>query len=280
MIVDAQVHVWTAETPERPWFSGPPHLPEPFGYEDLLREMKAAGVDRAVLIPPGWEGDRVDFALEGAQRHPDRFGVMGRIAIQKPAVAAALLPGWKAQRGMLGIRVSFQKAHNERFLADGTADWFWPAAEKHGIPVMVFAPGKDAAIRAVAENHPKLRIVVDHMGLAREQDAAAGAAIERLCALADCPNVHVKVSSVPLYSTEPYPYRNLHGALRRLIGAFGPQRSFWGTDLTRIWTRGAYRQFVTLFTEELTFLSADDLEWVMGRGVARCLEWPLPVTAR
>ena len=40
MIVDAQVHVWKADTPERPWAYGPPHLPEPFGYEDLLREMR------------------------------------------------------------------------------------------------------------------------------------------------------------------------------------------------------------------------------------------------
>ena len=279
MIIDAQVHVWKAETPERPWFTGHPHLPVPFGYEDLLREMKAAGVDRAVLIPPGWEGDRVDFVLEGAQRYPDRFGVMGRIALQEPE-SAALLPGWKAQRGMLGIRVSFQKTHNERWLTDGTADWFWPAAEKHGIPLMVFAPGREAEIRAIATAHPKLRIVFDHMGLAREQDAEAAAAIERLCALADCPNVHVKVSSVPLYSTEPYPYRNLHSALKRLIGAFGPKRSFWGTDITRIWSLASYRQCVTLFTEELKFLSADDLEWVMGHGLAQCLDWPLTVAAR
>jgi predicted TIM-barrel fold metal-dependent hydrolase len=280
MIVDAQVHVWKAETPERPWFTAHPHLPEPFGYEDLLGEMKKAGVDRAVLIPPGWEGDRIDFVLEGAVRHPDRFGVMGRIPVQKREAASALLPGWRAQRGMLGIRVSFQKAHNQRWLTDGTADWFWPEAEKHGIPVMVFAPGRNAELRAIAEAHPKLRIVVDHMGLAREEDAEAAAVIERLSELADCPNVHVKVSSVPLYSTEPYPYRNLHDALRRLIGAFGPERSFWGTDITRIWSRASYRQCVTLFTEELKFLSADDLDWVMGRGLLRCLDWPLTVSAR
>jgi hypothetical protein len=30
---------------------------------------------------------------------------------------------------------------------------------------------------------------------------------------------------------------------------------------------------VTHFTEELDFLSADDLEWIMGRGLAECLGW-------
>jgi hypothetical protein len=83
----------------------------------------------------------------------------------------------------------------------------------------------------------------------------------------------VKVTSVPFYSTEPYPYRNLHGALGRLIGAFGARRAFWGTDITRIWQLASYRQCVTLFTEELDFLTNDDLDWVMGRGLAQCLGW-------
>jgi hypothetical protein len=31
---------------------------------------------------------------------------------------------------------------------------------------------------------------------------------------------------------------------------------------------------VTHFTEELDFLSRDDLTWIMGRGLAECLRWP------
>jgi L-fuconolactonase len=272
MIIDAQVHVWKADTPQRPWFSSTPQLEKPFGYQELLTEMAGAGVDGAILVPPGWEGDRLDYVTEGAELHPDKFGVMGRLPVQDSSTAR-LLAGWKSRPGMLGIRVAFQKSHNSGWLADGTADWLWPAAEANGLPVMIFAPGQYAKLRSIAVNHPALRLIVDHMGLAREQDQQAAAAIEHLCNLADCPNVHVKISSVPLYSTEPYPYRNLHDALRRLIAAFRPQRCFWGTDLTRIKSLGTYRQFVTLFTEELRFLSSNDLEWIMGRGLAECLNW-------
>lgn len=88
MIVDSQVHVWPAATEDRPWRTGRTsenvHLPTPFGYADLLREMDAAGVDRAILVPPGWEGDRVDFVLAGVQKYPDRFAAMGRIAVERP----------------------------------------------------------------------------------------------------------------------------------------------------------------------------------------------------
>jgi len=275
VIIDSQVHVWAAETPDRPWYSASTHLPSPFGFEDLRAEMDAAGVARAVLVPPGWEGGRPDLALQGAARHPGRFAVMGRVSLDDPDAAAGLAQ-WKARPGMLGIRLAFQKERESAWLHDGTADWFWPQAEKFDIPVMVFAPGQNPAIAEIARGHPGLRLIVDHMGLARETDGAAAAQIESLIPLADHANVHVKVSSVPLYSTEPYPYRNLHRALARLIGAFGPRRAFWGTDLTRIWTLvESYRQCVTLFTEELEFLTADDLDWVMGRGIARCLAWRL-----
>ena len=92
IIVDAQVHVWPAETPQRPWQRpGDAHLPKPFGYEDLRIEMARAGVDRAILIPPGWEGDRIDFVLAAAAKYPDRFAAMGRIPLQDPR-SIALLP--------------------------------------------------------------------------------------------------------------------------------------------------------------------------------------------
>ena len=44
LIVDAQVHLWRAETPERPWVPGMvPQLPEPFTIEKLLPMMEEAG---------------------------------------------------------------------------------------------------------------------------------------------------------------------------------------------------------------------------------------------
>jgi L-fuconolactonase len=44
------------------------------------------------------------------------------------------------------------------------------------------------------------------------------------------------------------------------------QVHIWGTDLTRL--PSSYRQAVTLFTEELDFLSDADQAWIMGRGIA------------
>src|SRR3990172_2083745 len=106
VIVDSQVHVWGADTPQRPWPPGravQAHRPQPFSRDDLLREMNAAGVNRVVIVPPSWEGDYNDVGLEAARLHPDRFAVMGRLSIEKPD-SRGLVEGWKRPPGMLGVR--------------------------------------------------------------------------------------------------------------------------------------------------------------------------------
>ncbi len=85
LIVDSQVHIWGANTPERPWPKrAEPHRAVPITKEELLREMDAAGVDRVVIVPPSWEGDRNDLAIEAVQARPDRFAIMGRLDPQDP----------------------------------------------------------------------------------------------------------------------------------------------------------------------------------------------------
>jgi predicted TIM-barrel fold metal-dependent hydrolase len=240
----------------------------------VLEGMKDAGVDRAVIVPPSWEGDRNDLALEAARLHPDRFAVMGRLPVEKPE-SRALVNGWKRQPGMLGMRFTFHTELQKPWLTDGTADWLWPAAARASIPVMLFPPGSLPAVDRIAERHPGLRLVIDHLAIGTaEKGDAAFADLPQLCALARRPNVAVKASALPCYTTERYPFRGLHPHIRRVYDAFGPRRMFWGTDWTRL--PCPWREAVSLFTEELSWLSAEDKEWIMGRAIAEWLGWPLP----
>jgi L-fuconolactonase len=274
IIIDSQVHVWPPDRPDRRL--GPGHDERtPYSYEQLLADMDRAGVHRAILVPPSIDRNRNDYALEAVRKYPNRFAVMGKVALETGA-GKDVLKGWRDQPGMLGVRLTFHRDADRPWLSDGTADWFWPEAAFHDIPVMVHAPERLAEIGEIAERYPELRVIIDHMGFARAtMDDAAGPAVERLNALAQYPNVFVKVSALPAFSTEPYPFKNLHEPLRRVIEAFGARRAFWGSDITRVPKSCSYRQVVTQFTEELDFLSADDLDWIMGRGLAECLRWPI-----
>ena len=95
-----------------------------------------------------------------------------------------------------------------------------------------------------------------------------------MLALARLPNVGVKLSGAPSTSSQPYPHRNIHGYLRQIVEAFGPDRCFWGTDITRM--PCSYRQCVTMFTEELDWLKGRDLERVMGAAFVDWLGWKRP----
>ena len=269
-IVDSQVHLWNAGT-VNPWHRQIPA----YSKEDLLAEMDGAGVDRAIIVPPMWMGDTNDLALEAAQAHPGRLAVLGRLALDDPA-SESRLDDWLRQPGMLGLRFTFSKPEEFDWLTGGSLEWLWAGAERAGVPVMVMISGYLPEVGKIAAGHPDLRLCVDHLGLVRgATDDAAFADLPLLLALADHANVVVKATSLPCYSTEPYPYPNLHGYIRQIYDAFGPARMFWGSDVTRLTC--TYRECVTLVTEELDWLSPADKELIMGRAICDWLGWEIAV---
>ena len=234
--------------------------------------MDRAGVDAAIIVPPSWEGDRNDLALAAAKEHPCRFAVMGRLDPDAPGARQAIAT-WRDQPGMLGLRFSFHTDVLRRPFLDGRFDWVWGEAERAGLPVMVLVHHAYMdRMSEIAAEHPRLRLVIDHLGLVNgEKDARAFRDLDLLLALAKHSNVAVKASALPCYTDGPYPFHGLHPYVRRVHAAFGARRMFWGTDLTRL--PCSYREGLTMFTEEMPWLSADDLEWIMGRGVREWLGW-------
>lgn len=272
LIADAQVHLWAANTPERPWPARhEPHRPVPLAKDEVLKEMAAAGVDRVVIVPPSWEGDRNDVALAAARAHPDRFAVMGRLDPEAPG-ARSTIASWRKQPGMLGLRFTFHRPLLPPTLTEGRVDWLWPEAAKAGVPIMMLVPHSlSHLVDGIAERHPGLMLVMDHLGLNRGKDEEAFAEFDKFIALAKRPNIAVKASCLPFFTADQYPFRKLHPYIRRVYDAFGPKRMFWGSDLSRL--PCTYRQCVTMFTEEIPWLTAGDKEWIMGRGLSEWLGW-------
>ncbi len=274
LIVDSQLHLWKASSPDYPWPEGTkPQLPEPFTTERALPLMDAAGIDRAVIVPASFN-DINSYALEAAAKHPTRFKVMGRIPIEDPK-SAERLPKWKDQPNMLGVRVTFLNPKHVALLSDGGVDWLWTGAEKAKLPVMFFAAGRLNHFGPIAEKHPGLTLIVDHMGVstALAKEGKMAEAIGQLVALAKYPNVSVKLSNLPNASLEPYPFKDLNDHIKRTFDAFGPQRCHWGTDVTNGLARSDWSQRLRHFTEELKFLSEADKDLVLGRSLLQKLQW-------
>ncbi len=268
LIVDAQVHIWKSGTPVAIHRQIPSYTKD-----DLLQEMDAGGVDAAVIHPPSWDDNANEIAIEAARAHPQRLAVLGFFDVTR-SENRALIERWKSQPGMLGLRFAFLRPGQEKWLVDGAMDWLWPAAERAGLPIGLLVPNQASVVGQIAARHPGLRLLIDHMARPRgSRDDAGFADLADLLALAKYPNVAVKATGAPSYSSDPYPYRNIHQYLRRIFDAFGPERMFWGTDITRM--PCSMRQCVTMFTEELPWLKGRDLELVMGRALCDWIGWKL-----
>ena len=270
LVVDAQVHIWENGIPTHPAH----RQISRFSKDDLLQEMDAAGVHAAVIHPVDWDPNSNEVAVEAARQHPKRFAILGDFPLDRPE-SRGLVDGWKQRPGMLGLRFYFSPPHRRTWPTDGTMDWLWPAAERAGLPVALAAASFLPVVEQVAARHPGLKLIIDHLGrTVGLKDAACFANLPDMLALAKYPNVAIKATGAPSYSSDPYPYRNIHPYLRQIYDAFGPERMFWGTDITRM--PCSWQQCVTMFTEELSWLSERDKELIMGRALCNWLGWNLP----
>ena len=232
-IVDAQIHLWGSGLPSNASHRKITH----FTPEEAIALMDEGGVDAAVIHPPGWDPHSTEMAFKAVRDYPGRFAIMGALPLEDPA-SRTRIAGWRDQPGMLGLRYTFLHDPARQWLADGTLDWLWAAAEKAGVPVALLATDSLAELAGIAERHPGLRLTIDHLGgrggLTTLKDHAAMTHMPLLLALAKLPNVAVKATGAPGYSAEPYPFPTMQTYLRQIYDAFGPHRMFWGTDITKM----------------------------------------------
>ena len=264
-IVDAQVHPWSAGQ------STGHHRRDPIDQSVLLQEMADAGVGRVVLVPPLWDPNGNQYALQMAAQMPERFSVMGLLDPAQPDAVQALLR-WHDQPHMRGVRFLLNTQERLQPYLDGLLEPLWSAAEEAAIPVALLVPGHLEIPHKVAREHPRLQLVVDHLGVPR---ASVGPVAfkhwPQLLELASLPNIHVKAVGVGDYALDPYPFKSLEEPLKAVFNAFGAERILWGSDLSRL--HHSYAQCVTHFSEQLPFLSARDVERVMGQNMLDLLGW-------
>ncbi|MFN0040668.1 MAG: amidohydrolase family protein [Burkholderiales bacterium] len=269
-IIDAQIHLWGSGLP-----SNLAHRQvTSFTTAEAIALMDEGGVDAAIIHPPGWDPGADAMAFAAVRDHPGRFAIMGTLPLDRPD-SRLRVATWREQPGMLGLRYLFLGEPARIRLRDGSLDWLWSEAERSGVPIAVLATDALREIGLIAARHPGLRLTIDHLGgrggNTTLKDAAAMVHMPELLSLAKYLNVAVKATGAPGYSSEQYPFPAMQLYLRQIYDAFGPHRTFWGTDITKM--RISWRQCVTMFTEELPWLREEDKPLVMGKAICAWWGW-------
>ena len=269
-IVDAQIHLWGTGLP-----SNMSHWQRTaFRPAEAIALMDEASVDAAVIHPPGWDPGSTEMAFAAVRDYPGRFAILGSLPLED-ASSRARIAGWRKQPGMLGLRYTFLHDPARQWLRDGTLDWLWSASEAAGVPIAMLATDSLRDITGIAQRFPGLRLTIDHLGgrggMTTLKDDAAMVHMPDLLALARCPNVAVKATGLPGYSSEAYPFPVMGAYLRQVFDAFGPHRVFWGTDISKM--PCSWRQCVSMFTEHAPWMSDADRRLVMGEAVRAWWGW-------
>jgi predicted TIM-barrel fold metal-dependent hydrolase len=228
-----------------------------------------------LVTTPSIYGTDNRYSLEAVRKAPSRFRVVARV---DPASTSQHedLQRLIDQVGIVGVRVTLIGSAQQALLPSGL-DRLLEAAGGYGLPVCIYAPGAHGPMLALARRFPETTIVVDHLGLPQPLTGDATSALSQLPEvhlLAEAPNVVIKLSALPVHSSQDYPFLDLAPHVASLVRAFGPHRIVWGSDITQH-PNLSYSQAAG-YLGRLGALDAGEMEAVMGANLRRTFRWERP----
>ncbi len=270
MIIDTHVHVWEIDPPRYPigptapnWTSLPD---EPGTADELLAEMDAHGVDRAVLVQTSWSTWDNGYIADSVERFPDRFIGHGLIDPQDPDNADQVRY-WVNERGLAGFRFHPMYYAGEQILLTAQNGPLWEEIAALDVVIQFHMRAEQAnQVATIAERYPHLRLIIDHMGYPQINEDPAN--FDPIINLARYENICFKLSDVAGRSQQPFPFADVHPFIERLFNAFGANRTIWGTGYPghhrakHNWPTLA--EELRLIREGLPFLAVADQEAILG----------------
>ena len=192
IIIDPHVHVWTS-SPDYPWAIETENPPESDATPAMLRElMEKNGVHKTIIVQVihyRWDNS---YAAKALSDYPDLFMGVCRVNPEDPA-APDHLSHWTENFGFHGVRLSpASNAAGDWFTGELMDPLFHRAGEL-GVPVLILTkPARLADLASLADRHPDVDIVVDHMADCHPDDYAHR---KSLLELSRFPRIYVKTQN-------------------------------------------------------------------------------------
>jgi len=277
-VIDAHAHVWTQDRARYPFgplkgLSAPRDVRTPAQFEDDCGDEPVAGV---LLIQPRVYGYDHTYVYDAATK-------MSRCARVMPLIDAANSYAPSALRGharssmTAGFRVIALGPDSAEWLCSSVARRLWEVGAELNLPVgFLIDPNQLRVVEQVAEAHPKLDIVIDHLArcVARDRDVYGSS----LCALIERPNVYVKISAIDTLSRSCFPHRDMWPLVHALYNVAGARKLLWGSDWPHNMVDGAYRNSRAAVGQALFDAPESDLEAIFGTTAARLFGFDMDIT--
>lgn len=238
-----------------------------FSAEAVLAMMDECGVEKAV-IQQGQFFDRTKAVCEAVRRYPGRFrGAM--MPDLRDDDCADSLEGFMA-RGLTSVK--FEMNALGMLLPSfhfGTPlfDRLCAACAALGLPITV-DPGPIGCptyqveeLGAAAARHPKLTMVICHLGFPRpepDSDPAVRRRWRQMLDLGQRENVYFDLAAMPdFFDAEGWPFPTALRLAREFTDLCGPDKLMWGSDVPGTLDHATYAQQIRMVEESNLFTAEE-----------------------
>lgn len=268
LIIDCHAHLYGEDDKKYPPRESPNRPPAGRGtLAHLKSEMKANGVSHVTVVQPSsyyhWDNR---FTADTSRNNADFIAGIVTLDPDNP-YSPEMMRYYVSEFNVRGMRSVPAKSGK---LDDPGVEKLWATAERLGIVINVLTKhDKYEEIKTLARRHPKLSIVLDHcLGLKLDENFEV--TLDALIELAKFPNLHAKLTLIPLGTKQPYPCRDMYDSCKTLIDAFTPQRCVWGSHFPTVLFQPnvSYSQHLKIFTHELG-LDEGSIKAILGETAYR-----------
>ena len=269
-IVDAHVHIWTADTekyPLAPGFTTQDLWYPSFSAEETIEHGRAAGVNRFNLIQMTWYGLDHSYIIDVIANDPEHFVGTGII----PAVTDVALPSPDrtmvalAEHGVYAFRLRGQSRVTRRWMDFPGYDRMFAAGTEHNLALsFLMGPSDLPEVSRMCTKYPDTPVILDHFAGVGARNRFVEEEIQALCRMAEHRRVMVKFGGFYARGRAEPPYLDMLPLMRRIVDAFGPERCMWESDAPKQVKDGhTFEAAVAIIRDHADFLSAADKHQIL-----------------
>ncbi len=234
MIVEWNTHIFSSDVGRYPFHPQAAYKPDAAHLSadplaDYLRRMERVGIDRAVIVQPEPYGDDHRLVLACLRREPERLKGTSLFYPKDPDAVTKLAALVSVQPSIIATR--FHAHRGKEMYLDSFADpgvrALWQRAGELGLVIELhIGPNYARQVADAIRAYPSFPVLIDHLA---EPGYGTPEEYEDVLALAQFPNVTMKLSGLNHFSQQPEPYRDAEALVRRVAQAFGPDRLAWSS---------------------------------------------------
>jgi predicted TIM-barrel fold metal-dependent hydrolase len=231
----------------------------------LISAMDEAGVAKAAVVHSSTTyGFDNRYVVDGCNQHPGRLAAVGSVDMLADNVQA-VIRGWQGQ-GLAGLRIftgGSTKDFDPSELDDPRSFRAWEILADLKLPMCIqTGPIGLPKVTVLARRFPAVNIILDHLGRPEVQDGAPYAQAGSLFALADLPNIHLKLTP-RIFGDVKKGQASAETFFPSVVQAFGAHRMAWGSNFPT--SPGTLQEILATAQAGLACLSEADRSWIFGR---------------